>query len=1273
MTRSDRRSRWFGRGRERRAEVPAAPGAGSARAAGAGDGLLVEEYDGLRLLRTPDDDTLDPTDLADLVRALAGEAEHTVTVVAGAGATRAAGLWTRLGAVLSVLRDDRVETVRLVMSGTGGGRPDRPALARRLADGWKLTVIAPDGPVFVVPGGTLFAHGSWWRFAPGAEPDRLGARQPAPDWQPAVEALPARTDGGYLIDPIPAGVLARSGQAAAPRPGDLCYAVPVDPRGPLVLLGMPEDEDILGAEVSDLLGELPTAVRSTVRLAPGGPRDVLRTGQAVAERLGAGVVVYTGLPFLAPGAGGGPAPVRSVLVGADGEPKWRPFVDSVMCLPPAEDGTVPAPRLLRWESPVAGEQTGTGVVRLSEHWQATVTRAGLYISGTEGEPSPVHQPVHQPVDAESPTIEIGRPGEELDASLWPVLSRVLASLWPDVRRRVRLYIRGTCLDGGAELRRMAAEHDIRAVRFTVPPLPAPRRVATVAPVAAQRGGLTALTVAQQGRLAGARQGGGPSARVGAGQGGPSASAGAQHSGQAAPQGEPQGTATPTGVPPTRATTQAGGSSARAAAPTGAQPATPAPAGDPDGAPTSAGDPHGRTTAQAGSSPAQAAAPTEEPPLPSQAGGNPAPQTVRAAAPAEGMPSGTAPAAPRATAPAAPTPTTPPLAGAARQVLAELSAADGLLAELEPPVRPAAPAPVPQTRTSPPERPAPAGPLRPERSPSRPTPGTPERPARTEAPKPPESQPLPAPPGEPTAPEGLLAGIDQSARPAAPLAATDVHHRATTPAPGASEHPEAAQPQLPPVRVTANTPQPAEPSEPTTADGPLAGVDPAARPAAAPVAATDVHHRATTPAPGAPEHPEAAEPQLPPVRVATTTPPQLAVPSEPTAADGPLAGLDPEAQPAADPAAATDTRNRASVPAPEGAEAPASPVATGSSPVRSEGSDPAEARRTPAPSTTTTPSPSAGAGEAHPAPSRGPGISPPTELPERQRPPTTGELPERSRLPVPEEPPVPFHPGHISTEDERLAFRELAEDVWERHGAAVARALIRMPALRAQEQEAARADVIALHIYLNSPDGPLAPEAVVRGLRSGDERLLPYVACLASALRRMPSYRGVAVRGAGDVPLDGLAAGTLLRDPAPLGAVPVGAGGPPPGGPQYVIWSATGRRVRQLADRPSDGAAVEQVLFAPGTRLRVLDVRPSGPAPLIMLRELPAAAPGTPGASLAPRPELDDVDRAVLARLDDTLRGRIPTPGAFAWPGLCHGPIGPAHTTPQAPRTAPHAD
>ncbi|MGW1715473.1 hypothetical protein [Streptomyces sp. NPDC002156] len=1215
MTRSGRRSRWFGQGRERRSEAPDAPEAEPTRAAG--DGLLVEEYDGLRLLRTPDDDTLDPTDLADLVRALAGETEHTVTVVAGAGATRAPGLWARLGTVLAALRDDRVETVRLVMSGTGAGSSDRPALGRRLADGWKLTVIAPDGPVFVVPGGTLFVHGNWWRFAPDAEPDRLGARQPAPGWQPAVEALPARTGGGYLVDPIPAGVLARSEQAGAPRPGDLCYAVPVDPRGPLVLLGMPEDEDILGREVSDLLGELPTAVRSTVRLAPGGPRDVLRTGQAVAERLGADVVVYTGLPLLGPGAGDGPTPVRSVLVGADGEPKWRPFVDSVMCLPPAADGTLPAPRLLRWESPVTGEATGaeTGVVRLSERWQVTVTRAGLYISGTEGEPPPVHRSV----DAESPTIEIGRPREELDASLWPVLSRVLTSLWPDVRRRVRLYTRGTCLDGGAELRRMAAEHGIRAVRFTAPPRPAARRVAGVpVPVAVPPGA--------------------------AHRSGAAAPAGARQGGPAAPMGDPHGTATPTGPTP-----------GPAAAPTGP---TPRPAATP-------ADPRH---------------------------GTPAPD--------KGTPPGATPAAPRATAPAQ-----PPLAGAARQVLAELAAADGPSAEAEAPMRPAAPVP--------PERPAPRSTPDPSA-----TPAPPSTPSPSAAPAPePGLRPAPAgtSPTDPGSADGPLGGLGQPAGPTAPVTAPGSPTRATTP-----------EAQLPPIRVTPAEPQSGESSESGASDwllarrsrlrsrvtsfregagqgeGPPQGPSPAPAPAEAPEPPVgpssspvrsepsnppEARHRpAASTQPHTPTPGEPSEPQHPPT---TGKSPDTPAPSSPQPEPKPELQLQPEPQP--EPQLQPQPRRSAE---------PQHPPTTGKSPDTPVPSSPEPAPQ-PVPGPQSEPEPGP---QPEPQPEPGPQpepepepepqpqprsfaepqrplteseLPPPPDLPTPESPPTphlpTPESPPTPHLPTPEGPPVPFRPGHVSTEDERRAFRELAEDVWERHGAAVARALIRMPALRAQEQEAALADVIALHIYLNSPDGPLAPEAVVRGLRSGDsgdERLLPYVACLASALRRMPSYRGVAIRGAEGAALDSSAVGALLCDPAPLGAVPVGAGGPRPGGPQYVIWSATGRRVRQLTDRPSDGAAVEQVLFAPGTRLRVLDVRPSGPTPLIMLRELPAGTPGTP---LAPHPELDDTDRAVLVRLDDTLRGRSPVPGAYPWPGLCHGPIGPAHTAPQAPRTAPYAD
>ncbi|WP_147481303.1 hypothetical protein [Streptomyces shenzhenensis] len=61
----------------------------------------------------------------------------------------------------------------------------------------------------------------------------------------------------------------------------------------------------------------------------------------------------------------------------------------------------------------------------------------------------------------------------------------------------------------------------------------------------------------------------------------------------------------------------------------------------------------------------------------------------------------------------------------------------------------------------------------------------------------------------------------------------------------------------------------------------------------------------------------------------------------------------------------------------------------------------------------------------------------------------------------------------------------------------------MPALRSREQEAARADLIALRLYLHSTEGPLSQEAVTRALRSYDETVYPYAACLSSALSRPP--------------------------------------------------------------------------------------------------------------------------------------------------------------------------
>ncbi|MEU5023491.1 hypothetical protein [Streptomyces milbemycinicus] len=947
------RERWFsGRGARARTgpaadPVPSAPVTTldrSERPGGGGRGrggaLLVEEHGGVMLLRSPSDDTLSTSDVADLVRALSADPEHTVTVVAGADASSAGELWPRLGGVLDSLRSDGVGVVRLVLSAAGDDRPDEPAVARRIADAWEVEVIAPDGVALVVPGGGLFVperrsgrggergggeRGGWWRFAPGAEPVRIGSRQPAPAWQPAVEHLPAGTSGGYSVEQIPAGVLVRSRDANPPRPDDLCYAVPADPRGPTVLLGAPQDEDVPAGDLTELLTALPEAVRPRVRLAPGGPRDILRTSQSVADSLGVELVVRTGMPLMSYGSPAEPGTVRSVLVGADGAPRWQSFVDAVVCAPAREGESAPSPRLLRWSPPVPGRGSAEhGAIRLSERWRVTVTRAGLWITDTESEPPPA---TGRAVDPEGPAIELGHPGQPIDATLYPVLGRLLGGLGADVCGRARLFVLGTCADGGRELRRTAAEHGLRTLRFGAGLAPARPEARRPAPA----------------------------------------------------------------------------ESAQAPTESGPAPVASAPAAEVEPEPDHERDPMSRGTL-----------PEATPPetTPSRATEDPRP----------------------------------------------------VLPSTRPSMVSTAPAPAPAARDT------------------------------------------SAAPGEPatsatsaTSGAGAGAGSPEPPRP-------------RTGGPGLSKPPSSGR-----VR------------DPERPDG---------RGAAGAVGAAGVAAVA---------------------RLSTTVPQSTQTPPSATA------------------------------------PGPATP-------------------------------------------------EPPAPEPPAARTPT---------VPLRPLPPVPFLPGHVSTEAERTAFRALADAVWERHSAAVTRALTRMPALRGAEQEAARIDLIALHMYLDTsydldtpdaPDTPAAPlshAALARGMRTGDDRLLPYAACVASALRRLPSYRGLACRRTHEAD-GGLVPGTLLRDPAPVCALPLAAGAPRPAGAQYAIWSVTGRRTRQLTGRPGSASGGDEVVFAPGTLLRVLDVRDTDGAPLVLLREVPTTASSPSAAGAVPQDtRLDDHDRAALDRLDEALRRHRP--------------------------------
>ncbi|PPS77975.1 MULTISPECIES: hypothetical protein [Streptomyces] len=1082
---------------------------------GRGGALLVEEYDGVMLLRSPADDTLSTSDVADLARALAADPEHTVTVVAGAEASSAGELWPRLRGVLDSLRSDGVGVVRLVLSAAGDDRPDEPAVARRIADTWEIEVIAPDGVALVVPGGGLFVpqrrtgrgtgrggsgwgsepvggeRGGWWRFAPGAEPVRIGSRQPAPAWQPAVEHLPSGTSGGYAVEQIPAGLLVRSRDAIAPRPADLCYAVPADPRGPTVLLGAPRDEDVPAGDLTELLTALPEAVRPRVRLAPGGPRDILRTGQSVADALGVELLVRTGMPLMSYGVPTEPGTVRSVLVDADGAPRWQPFVDSVVCAPARTGETAPRPRLARWSPPVPGRGSAEhGTIRLSEQWRVTVTRAGLWITDTESEPPPA---TARPVDPEGPAIELGHPGRPIDPSLYPVLGRLLGGLGADVCGRARLFVLGTCADGGRELRRTVAEHGLRTLRFgagLAPATPEARRqdpaesAQTPEEVVPAEAEPDVATVAADQAIAELERA--------------AAAVEAEETEEAEPEPDHERDPMSLGTPPDAAhpeVTEDPGPVLPPARPSKVSTAS-APPLTPSTRDTSAtpGEPATSATSGAGAG---------------EAGTGPEPSRPRTGGPD--------------------------------------------------PSRPPGPA-----RVRDPERPEPPGAARPLRTGS----GTPAPPPEPDQ----RSESLP--------PMGLDAMLDLI--------------RSQSPRGGDGEG-AAAPPASPQIR------RPLEPGTPLR--GPSQGRalqasrnTPATPATPSPESLESVESPAGTADPAVPGGRSAQDGRMPP-----EVPPTLAVP-------GPLEHAEPRT--------------------PDGGPAPSEPPAA---PVP------------PAAPLSTTVSQSAQASPSAPAPEA---ATPATPVPPGHE---TAESPAARTPPAPLRPlpPVPFLPGHVSTEAERTAFRALADAVWERHSAAVTRALTRMPALRGAEQEAARTDLVALHVYLDTSYDPEAPDApapdspaarlnhaaLARGMRTGDERLLPYAACVASALRRLPSYRGLAIRRTHEAD-GGLVPGTLLRDPGPMCALPLGAGAPRPAGAQYAIWSVTGRRTRPLTGRPASAGSAsggDEVVFAPGTLLRVLDAREADGAPLVLLREVPAAG------AVPQDVRLDDHDRAALDRLDEALR------------------------------------
>ncbi len=1184
------------------------------------------------LVRSVDDDSFPLEVLAEVAGAV-GREEDVVTVIVGSadgGGAPGADHWARLGALLDSLRARGTDRIRLVMSGAGDDRPDRPCVARRIADAWELEVTAPDGAVLITPGGALFVHGDsrpgcgWWRFAPGAEPRRLGRRAPAPDWEEALDGVPVRTSGGCVVERVPAGVLIRPAEAPGPAPDDLCFSVPVDFERLTVLVGAPHAEDVAADEVAAVLAGLPAAERSRARLAPGGRRDLLRLGQSVADRLGTEVEVLTGLPLLDDHAPPGTA-ARPTLVGRDGRPSWRPFVSAVVCGPVDAEGRAPVPRPVGLHPPdwiLGGSERGT--VRLTDRWQASVTRAGLALWAPDG---PRPGPLGPAVDPEVCAIELGMPGQPLDGSLLPALSRLLRGLGTDVRSRTTLLVRGRLLTGDGALRRLAAEHGIPGIRYVT-------------------AGRSAVTAGRPGPAAGAaarRPGsGGDPVTVGSGEAAPThghagrvATGGADEPGGEPGQAGASGVAAPSSV-------MAAGTSGRGVAPgpgtAAAPPAGPRPSG---------GDPARR--AAAGGAGASGGGAARRPGAASD--GPHAIEPGRGSSPgAVARESGTAAAAPSVEPRggvgggrgAAESGQTAPShrAGSGAEAPTSAAAPDGGSAEL--------PAQLGDSEENTKAAgSAAAGPRETVSSPAEGADGAAGRPG------------VPGAAGE-----GKLAEADPAV--ASPDVVEGARPRVAS-ADGSRAGADSGRGRAVGVGVPPDV----------VREGPHGAVVRTGTAPAAGVRAGDDGGAAVGAGGGG--APDVAEegPQGAGARSGVAS-----VVGVRAGGDGGVAvgargeragdvGVSPDVVPEGpqEPVAGgavvrTGTAPAAGVRAGDDSGAAVGAGGGGAPDVAEEGPQGAGARSGVASVVGVRAGGDGGvAVGAGGERTGGVGVSPAVVSEGPQEPVAGGAVVRAGTASVAGvratgwgrgRAALPFVPGHVSGVAERAAFRDAAAGAWKGHAAAVSRVLTRMPALRGHELEAARTDLVAAHAYLTADEGPLHHRELTRDLRAGEGRLLPYAGCLASALRRLPSYRGVALRG-GDADGPEPPVGALLQDPAPVSALAGTSAVPAGAGVRYAIWSVTGRKVRQLLDRPGgDPESYEEIVFVPGTGFRVLAVRtvPAGPS-VVLLRELP----GNATAYMDGSEELSGLDLKALVHLEEALAKGFRAGGATEWPERCSGPVG----------------
>jgi hypothetical protein len=351
-------------------------------------------------------------------------------VMASRDAYRAA-LRTELPEILRPVLADRPEGLQAVWVAVDelAAHPEQLAA---LAGEYDVDVLAPDGPLTVLPGSGVYVGVStggsgWQRFRSDVPAWPFSTRYPVPTWEAALAGRAVQA-AGAVAEPVLAGVVVRPAQARPVEVGDLAFRMALDPRHPKAVVGgtgpLPGP-----AAVAAVLGRLPAGIRGRLVLVPAVP-DAARHGWLVelVAALGRPVTVATGAHYSA-----ATGELTTVSLTEHGEHHYRPFATTVRQVPDGRQevlAVAPAPpgwlrhgdTSYRPSDELADDLpdgTTDGVL-------ADVVPSGLVLRASTTDPAAAAPPI--PFDPEGWTLYLGAPGEPVGSALLTAAELLLLRL-----------------------------------------------------------------------------------------------------------------------------------------------------------------------------------------------------------------------------------------------------------------------------------------------------------------------------------------------------------------------------------------------------------------------------------------------------------------------------------------------------------------------------------------------------------------------------------------------------------------------------------------------------------------------------------------------------------------------------------------------------------------------------------------------------------------------------------------------------------------------------